>query len=127
MLLFKPPHVPLILAGIKTDTRRLWIDKKTGKARNKPRCKVGAIHLAKTQMLSKEYFAKLLILKTWKEKLGDITDDDALKEGYNNREEYLLAFFEINKIKDILMRLDSLDQMIWVVRFKVIEKGGISK
>lgn len=72
MLLFKPEHVEPILTGKKTKTRRIW---------KKPRAKVGSVHLAKTKMLSKEYFAKLKILDVKQERLGDITEADAQAEG----------------------------------------------
>ena len=126
MLLFKREHVPLILDGTKTETRRLWIDKKTSKARVKPRCLVDKIHLAKTKMLSKEYFAKLLIKKVWKEPLGDITDEGAIREGYKNREVYLVAFFEINEIIDIVEKVYALENELWVVRFELNAGGGIN-
>lgn len=72
MLLFKQEHVNPILTGNKTQTRRIW---------KKPRAKVGSVHLAKTKMLSKEYFAKLNILDVKQERLGDITEADAQAEG----------------------------------------------
>jgi hypothetical protein len=72
MLLFKPEHVPLILEKTKTETRRIW---------KKRRCKVGSIHKAKTQMLSKEYFAKLKILDCHKEEFRCITEEGAKAEG----------------------------------------------
>ena len=60
------------------------------------RCNVGSIHLAKTRMLSPEHFARLRILARWEQRLGDITDEGARREGYNSREEYLRKFAEIN-------------------------------
>ncbi|MCK9571192.1 ASCH domain-containing protein [Candidatus Pacearchaeota archaeon] len=105
MLLFKPEHVAPILAGTKTQTRRIWARKHAN---------VGAIHLAKTKMLSKEYFAKLEILDVYQEDLLDISDEDAKAEGYLSRDEYLVAFCRINKLG--LGDLDNL--MVWVVRFR---------
>jgi len=128
MLLFKPEHVPLILEGRKIQTRRLWLDKKTKKARDQPRCKVGAIHLAKTQMLSKEYFAKLKIIRVWKEPLGDISQQDAIEEGYIDGNNYLNAFFEINGIKEgFHNRIGYLEGDVWCVEFKVVGEGGKSE
>ena len=91
MLLFKPIHVPLILSGEKVQTRRSW---------KKARAKVGAIHLAKIKMLSKEYFARLLILAVYEERLGDISEEDARAEGYQTKYAYLVAFQEINHDAD---------------------------
>ncbi|OPY52206.1 MAG: hypothetical protein A4E48_01224 [Methanosaeta sp. PtaU1.Bin060] len=76
MLLFKPEHIAPILDGRKTETRRIW---------KKPRAKVGSIHLAKTRMLSKEYFAKLHILYVQRQRFGDISDSEIILEGYQSR------------------------------------------
>jgi len=106
MLLFRPEHIEPIQAGTKSQTRRAW---KTSRA------KVGSIHLAKTKMLSKEYFARLEILAVYQERLGDISEEDAQAEGYPSREAYLQAFAKINRqqIGD-----DFFEQIIWVVRFR---------
>ena len=105
MILFKPEHVDLILAGTKTQTRRIW---------KKPRAKIGAIHLAKTKMISKEFFARLEILAVYQEKLSDISDEDARAEGYKNSAAYFVAFCRIN-------RLDYVpDELVYVVKFRVV-------
>lgn len=105
MILFKPEHVGPILAGTKTQTRRIW---------TKPRAKVGAIHLAKTRMLSKEYFARLRILDVYREFPADISDDDARAEGYPAAKEYLEAFCRINRLPAVP------DQTVFVVKFEVV-------
>lgn len=103
MLLFKPYHVKLIKEGSKTQTRRLW---------KKPRCNVGSVHLAKTKMVSKEYFAKLEILAVRKEHLLDITEADANAEGGYTRKEFLAVWDEINKVPS------ATNPEIFVVTFK---------
>ena len=110
MMLFKDFHIAMILAGEKTQTRRSW---------KKARAKVGAIHLAKVKMLSKEYFARLLILAVYEERLGDISEEDARAEGYPSKYAYLIAFQEINHISDDDFT-DMLKMMIWVVKFEVV-------
>ena len=85
MLLFKPEHVDPILKGLKTQTRRL-----------NARCKIGSIHLAKTKMLSPECFAHLLINNKYKQPLGDMSEEDAIKEGYSSVEEYIQVWNRIN-------------------------------
>jgi hypothetical protein len=106
MLLFKPEHQYPICTGTKTQTRRIW------KAR---RAKVGSTHLAKTQMLSRDFFAKLEILDVYQERLIDISEEDAKAEGYPDSATYLAKFCEINKLKCL-----PVDLMVWVVKFKVI-------
>jgi hypothetical protein len=105
MLLFKPEHVEPILAGTKTQTRRIW---------KAPRAKVGSIHLAKTMMLSTEFFAKLEIRDVYREPLIEISDEDAKAEGYNNAAAYFVAFCNINHLKKVP------DILVYVVKFKVV-------
>jgi hypothetical protein len=105
MLLFKPEHVAPILAGTKTQTRRIWKAK---------RAKVGSIHLAKTKMISKEFFAKLEILDVYQESLKEISDEDAKAEGYNNAAAYFVAFCEINHLKKVP------DILVYVVKFEEV-------
>lgn len=110
MILFQQEHILPILDGTKTQTRRIW---------KRPRAKVGSIHLAKTKMLSKEYFARLEILAVGQERLGDITDEDANAEGYRSALAYLFAFQKINKWPDGKM-VEMCDLMVWKVVFRVI-------
>ena len=105
LILFKDIHVAPILAGTKTQTRRIW---------KKPRAKIRAIHLAKTKMISKEFFAKLEILDVYREPLIEITDEDAKAEGYNNAAAYFVAFCKINHLKKVP------DILVYVVKFKVV-------
>ena len=68
MILFKHAHIFSILIGLKTQTRRTW---------EKARVKPGSVHLAKTEMISKQFFARLKILAVYQERLGDMTEQDA--------------------------------------------------
>jgi hypothetical protein len=106
MLLFKPEHQEPILSRTKTQTRRVW---------KKKRANVGSIHLAKTKMLSKEYFAKLEIQAVYQERLIDISEEDAIAEGYPDSATYLTKFCEINKLKFL-----PTDLITWVVKFRVV-------
>ena len=81
-MIFKPEHKEMILNETKTATRRVW---------KKPMVKVGGIYKCKLKMLSKEYFAKIKVTKLYKQKLRDMKEKDAKKEGYHS----LKKFFSI--------------------------------
>lgn len=105
MILFKKVlrHPEMILRGQKTQTRRV----------GSKRWNVGAVHLAKTQMLSTEYFAKIRILNVREERLGDITLEDAQKEGYSSVEEYIDIWKFINK------GVWDPELIVWVIDFEL--------
>lgn len=105
MLLFKPEHVEPILTSRKTQTRRIW---------KKPRAKVGSVHLVKTEMLSKVYFAKLKILDVKQERLGDITEADAQAEGGYTVDTFRQVWILINGSW-------KPDMMVYVVKFEKVE------
>jgi len=105
MILFKPEHVAPILSGRKTETRRYW---------KKFRVNVGSIQLAKTQMISKEYFARLEILDRWEEALGDISPRSISNEGYDSLEGYKAVLEAINK------RPWDDNEVVKVVKFRVV-------
>lgn len=87
MILFKEYHIKLILDGTKTQTRRVWKDQ---------RMKVGSIHQIKTSFFNTDFFAKILITGVRKERLGDITEEDARKEGGYSVEQYKKVWETIN-------------------------------
>jgi hypothetical protein len=107
MLLFTPEHVGPILAGTKTQTRRIW---------KKKRANVGSTHLAKTRMISKEYFAKLEILAVYQEHILNISEEDSIAEGYPSKHAYLVAFCRIGKLQ--YAELENI--VAWVVKFRVV-------
>ena len=100
MMLFKPEHVDMILTGKKTQTRRLW---------KKRRALVGSIHQARTELFGKP-FAYLKILDVHQEYLGEISDEDCIKEGDYTYESYRDIWKKINKSYDTF-------QKVWVVEF----------
>ena len=77
----------MILNGTKTATRRVW---------KKPMVKVGGIYKCKLKMLSKDYFAKIKVTKLYKQKLRDITEGDAIKEGYDCIRDFEKIWIKIN-------------------------------
>ena len=102
-MLFKPEHIPMILNGTKTATRRDW---------KKPMVKVGNDYPVKTQMLSKETHCRIKVLKIYKQKLRYMNDKDAFKEGY-----YFKDFVEI--WKKINGKWDG-DLEVYVIEFKLL-------
>ena len=103
MILFKPYHVPLILSGRKTQTRRL----------GKKRWNVGAVHQAKVSYMAKP-FASIKVKMLWKEKLGQINHVGAIAEGYDDVNAYLEAFEKIYGAAD-------MQQEVWVLVFERVE------
>lgn len=101
MILFKPYHIPLILDGRKTQTRRIW---------SKPRAKIGSIHKVKTELLSKDHHCLIRILDVYPERLGDISAEDAKAEGGYSIDEFIKAWKRINHEWNP-------DQVIYVVKF----------
>ncbi|MBE0448774.1 MAG: ASCH domain-containing protein [Actinobacteria bacterium] len=106
MILFKPEHKDMILAGKKTQTRRV----------GKKRWKVGSIHQARLNYYS-EPFARLKITGVRRELLGWITNEDAEKEGYSCIAEYKQVFRRIYGFWDDM-------QEVWVIDFEVVKDGN---
>jgi hypothetical protein len=106
MILFKPEHIPMILAGRKTQTRRI----------GRRRWKVGSIHQARVSYYAKP-FANLRIMAVRQECLGDITEADAIAEGYGRVAEYQEVFRRIYGFWEP-------DTPVWVIDFEVVEKGA---
>jgi hypothetical protein len=112
MILFRKEHVAPILAGTKTQTRRL----------GRKRWNVGAIHQCQTRMLDNaSVFAHVRILEVHGDWLRNISHDDAVAEGYTGIGTYLYAFSEINK-----MATDA-NPAVWVVRFELADDAHESR
>ena len=108
MILFKLFHVEPILSGRKIQTRRLWA---------KARVKVGSVHWAQTSFRSSSRFARVEVTGLRRERLGDILQADAEREGYSTVAEYFAVF------KAIYRRFD-VDEPVWVGAFRVIQDEG---
>jgi len=105
-MLFKPEHEQMILEGKKTVTRRVW---------KRPMVKVGGIYKAKLKMLDKKYFAKIKVLKLYKQKLKEIMVRDIEKEGYSSLSEFVDIWKKINKSWEG-------DTEVYVIEFEVVKK-----
>ncbi len=86
-MLFKKKHIEMILAGKKTQTRRL-----PGKS--------ASYYVGRVYAIRDNWFAKpsgyILITRKFHQKLGEISLEDIKKEGYNSLEEFRRAWEEIH-------------------------------
>jgi len=122
MILFRPEHVAPILAGHKTQTRRL----------GKRRWRVGAVHGCYTRPPyakgGAEPFGWVLILDVRRERLCDISVADVVAEGYANTFGFFKAFCRISKRLAADCRRNCLgcelaNPEVWVVEFELVEAG----
>lgn len=104
MILFKKEHKPLILNGIKTQTRR------TGKKR----WKIGSVHLANTGFRKDDAFGRILITDVRREQLGSITEEDARKEGCDSVDAYKQIF-------QFIYGRWVPEEEVWVIDFELLE------
>jgi len=89
-MLFKRKHVEMILAGRKTQTRRLL-----GKSAN---YSVGRVYAITNRWFSKPQ-GHILITRKFRQKLGEISLEDIRKEGYNSLGEFRGAWEEIHGLE----------------------------
>ena len=89
-MLFKPEHVKLIETDFKTATRRIW---------KRPHAKVGGSYPVQTRMFQpkKECLYFIRPIKIYRQRLGDMTEKDADKEGGYTLDEFKDVWIEINK------------------------------
>jgi len=107
-MFFKDEHIAPILGGRKTQTRRKI--NRTGKCPYIP----GHAYQCRSDYKAAGVFAFILVKNVRQERLGDITDEDANREGYANRIDYLDAFERIYKSLD-------LDEIVWVIDFEKVD------
>ena len=87
-MLFKPYHVLLIKSGIKTETRRNW---------KKPMAKVKGIYPVQIKMFEPKLLCPLIEIKyMFMQKLSDMTEKEARKEGGYTLKEFKKKFTKIN-------------------------------
>ena len=75
MILFSDFSKHKILAGEKTQTRRLWLSQ---------RAKAGSVHWAQTTLKPDSRFARLYICRIWQWNGTSINDEDAIAEGFKS-------------------------------------------
>jgi len=100
-LLFKRHHIKKILRGEKTQTRRV----------SQRKYKVGKVYGVRDNWFGQPK-AHILITRRFRQRLGDITEEDIRKEGYNSLEEFKEAWITINGSWDP-------DQIVTVYEFEI--------
>jgi len=109
-MLFKRRHIELILAGRKTQTRRL-----PDKSAN---YHVGRVYGIRDRWFSKPE-AHILITRKFRQRLGEISLEDVGKEGYSSLEEFRRAWEEVHGPGS----WDS-NSIVAVYEFKVVKRLG---
>lgn len=123
MLLFKRFLIDAILAGEKTETRRLW---------DRPRVVVGSIHDIQPDLRSSfkkiPPACRIKILSVYPERLSQISTDAVKREGFpdGDVQKFISGFKDINaqkmKAKGLVpegVSWNAWDPELWVVKFKV--------
>jgi len=90
-MLFKPYHIEMIRTGSKTATRREWDEDY-----NRPN--IGSVQIASESMFVADEDADcyIRILDVYDQPLGEVSDEDAQKEGdYETVEEFREGYLEV--------------------------------
>lgn len=140
-MIFKPELAALVVAGQKTQTRRLWrpgdsltrpteTSLKVVTARGRARWRTGQI-LAVQPGRGKPQIAKIQILDLWRENLIDISLSDARAEGFETRDEFWRKWLELigattlglnwreSDAKSQLVKLPSDFTSTWAISFRL--------
>jgi len=98
---FKWRYIPLIRRGLKTETRRL----------RRPRLRVGGIYpLRVGRRLLPD---RVRILNIYPQRLGDVTEEDAKRDGFQSLEEFKKAWIDIYQSWND-------ERWIWVIEFRYV-------
>jgi hypothetical protein len=106
-MLFNKELVEKILSGKKVETRRAW-----------KRCMVreDRVYAAKTDYRSDSIFAYLYIKYVRRERLMDMGDDGAIREGFSSLQEF----------KDVWVKCYGSwnpDEEVYVIGFEMVKNG----
>lgn len=127
-MLFKPQHREPICAKLKTETRRskrkkmdkVKVVRTTTAHRPAVPGRVRGFYTRPAFVKNPGVpFCRAKILEVYEERLGDITLEGAIAEGYGSVEAYSVIWDEINGRG--AWELDQ-DQLIWVVKFELVEQ-----
>ncbi|KYH37131.1 MAG: hypothetical protein AYL28_005480 [Candidatus Bathyarchaeota archaeon B23] len=98
-LAFKRRYISLIRSGVKIETRRL----------RRPRLRVGGIYPIRVggELLPD----RVRVLKIYPQRLGEMTEEEARREGFKTLEEFRRAWVNIYNHWDADLR-------VWVIEFR---------
>jgi hypothetical protein len=85
MALFKRKHVELILQGRKTQTRRI----------HSHEWKLGRVYGVRDKLFGKPV-AYIMVIRKFRQRLGDISAEDVRKEGYSSLQEFQRAWEQVH-------------------------------
>ena len=102
-LIFREEHIRLILKGVKTQTRR----------RHKRPRRVGKVYRVQRNWYEWTDI-RILITRAYRQRLGDMTPEEARKEGGYTLEGFRRVWEEINGSWDP-------DEVVWVYEFKLYQ------
>jgi hypothetical protein len=102
-MIFREEHIRLILKGKKTQTRR----------RHVRILKVGRVYRIQRSWYEWTDIC-ILIIRSFQQRLGDITDEEAWREGGYTVEEFRKVWEEINGSWDPL-------EVVWVYEFRIYQ------
>ncbi len=110
MILFKEPSVQLILRGEKSQARKLWA---------RARAKEGAEHLLyrRPPMTGEKPFARILVTRVWKQRIGDMTPEEARAEGWPDKASWIEQFSAGRKFDGPIE-----DVEVYALEFTVIDR-----
>jgi len=113
LLLFKPELAGLIVRREKTQTRRDWRRKSGPRAGEPyPRVRVGGTYQVRTSFYSKPV-CRIRVTGLRRQRLGDISEHDAKREGFASVEQFIAAWVRINGRW-------TPDRVVWVVDFEMV-------
>ncbi len=104
-MLFKDSMIKPIIDGVKTETRRVW---------SRRMVRENNIYKAMTNYSRNSIFALIKIVYIRRERLGDIDEDSARKEGYRSVKEFVREWNNIHGSWDP-------DLPVYVIGFKVVK------
>ena len=108
-MIFKRYHIAMIRDGSKIHTRRLW---------QKPRVKVGNTYCARVNYHQPRRECPLFVVQDlYQQRLGDMTEEDAWKEGRYTLAQFKGVWKEINGTWDD-------NQVPWVIVIKYVGEGS---